>query len=161
MHAKIVDVMSRAACEHPDIDPELGFASPNLLYTNIAKYMFANDQAQASKFLADIAGGLATDTFCYKDWTNPKERPFLEKYLGGRDGVPTEHRLRMMRMIKDLTGENRDGIVINAEGSLAAQEMAMFASADWEMYKAVAKRVAGIPGWEKHPEVGKLPPWHD
>jgi 4-hydroxybutyryl-CoA dehydratase/vinylacetyl-CoA-Delta-isomerase len=92
---------------------------------------------------------------------NPTERPFLEKYLGGRDGVPTEHRLRMMRMIKDLTGENRDGIVINAEGSLAAQEMAMFASADWERYKAVAKRVAGIPGWEKHPEVGKLPPWHD
>jgi 4-hydroxybutyryl-CoA dehydratase/vinylacetyl-CoA-Delta-isomerase len=161
MHAKIVDVMSQAACEHPDIDPELGFASPNLLYTNIAKYMFANDQAQASKLLVDIGGGLATDTFCYKDWMNPKERPFLEKYLAGRDGVPTEHRLRMLRMIKDLTGGNMDGIVIHGEGSLAQQEMAMFASADWERYKAIAKRIARVPGWENHPEIGKLPPWNE
>jgi 4-hydroxybutyryl-CoA dehydratase/vinylacetyl-CoA-Delta-isomerase len=161
MHAKIIDVMSQAACEHPDIDPELGFASPNLLYTNIAKYMFANDQAQASKLLVDIGGGLATDTFCYKDWMNPKERPFLEKYLAGRDGVPTEHRLRMLRMIKDMTGGNMDGIVIHGEGSLAQQEMAMFASADWERYKAIAKRIARVPGWENHPEIGKLPPWNE
>ncbi|MFC1971725.1 4-hydroxyphenylacetate 3-hydroxylase N-terminal domain-containing protein [Chloroflexota bacterium] len=161
MYSKIIDVMSRAACEHPDIDPGLGFATPNLLYANIAKYTFANDRAQASKSLVDIGGGLATDTFCYKDWMNPRERPLLEKYLGGKEGVPTEHRLRMLRMIKDLTGGNIDGSEIHGEGSLAQQEMAMFASADWERYKAVAKRVAGIPGWEQHPEVGKLPPWHE
>jgi 4-hydroxybutyryl-CoA dehydratase / vinylacetyl-CoA-Delta-isomerase len=160
MHSKIVDVMSKAACEHPDIDKESGFAAPNTFYINIAKYMFANNQHESSKVLVDIAGGLGTDAFSYKDWTNPKERVYLEKYLAGIDGVPTEHRLRMLRAIKDMTGGNRDGIMIHGEGPLAAQQMSMYASADWARYKAIAKRMAGIPGWESHPEIGKLPPWH-
>lgn len=28
MHAQVNDVLSRAACEHPDVDPETGYASP-------------------------------------------------------------------------------------------------------------------------------------
>jgi hypothetical protein len=36
--------------------------------------------------------------------------------------------------------------------------MAIYAAADWDKYKAIAKRIAGIPGWEKHPAVKDLPP---
>jgi 4-hydroxybutyryl-CoA dehydratase/vinylacetyl-CoA-Delta-isomerase len=46
---------------------------------------------------------------------------------------------------------------IHAEGSLAAQKIAMYADADWERYRASAKRGANIPGWEKHPIYGKYP----
>jgi len=76
--------MSKAGCEHPDVFPDIGMVAPKLLYTNIAKYMFANNQHEQSKLLVDIAGGLATDAFCYKDRMNPKERPFLEKYLAAK-----------------------------------------------------------------------------
>jgi hypothetical protein len=37
--------------------------------------------------------------------------------------------------------------------------MHIFASADWERYKAIAKRVAGIPGWKEHPALKNLPEW--
>jgi len=37
--------------------------------------------------------------------------------------------------------------------------MAMYAAADWEKYKAVAKRIARIPGWKEHPALQELPDW--
>jgi len=158
MHAHLIDAMSKAGCDHPDIFEDIGLAAPNLMYTNIAKYIFANDQHETSKMVADIAGGLPSTVFTYKDWMNPEERPFIEKYLAGKDGVPTEHRLRAARLVKDLVGHGHDGAFIHTEGSLAAQKMAMYAAANWDRYKAIAKRVAQIPGWEEHPDLKDLPP---
>ena len=159
MHAVLIDVMSKAGCEHPDIFADIGLAAPNLMYTNISKYIFANEQHETSKVVADIAGGIASTVFSYKDWMNPEERPFIEKYLAGKDGIPTEHRLKAVRLVKDLIGHGHDGAFIHTEGSLAAQKMAMYAAADWEKYKAVAKRIARIPGWKEHPALQELPDW--
>jgi 4-hydroxybutyryl-CoA dehydratase/vinylacetyl-CoA-Delta-isomerase len=153
MYAEETDVLSKAACAYPDIDPDTGLAVPNLVYTNIAKYKFANDRSEALKLLGDIAGGIASTGPCYRDWMNSDIRPHIEKYLAGRDGVPTEHRLRAVRMVKELTigGSLFPAGAINAEGSLAAQKMAIYQGSDWARYKAAAKRLAKIPGWEEHP----------
>jgi len=159
MHAQLVDAMSRAGCEHPDIFPDVGLAAPNPMYTNIAKYIFADDQHEQSKLVADITGGIAATVFSYKDWMNPEERPFIEKYLAGKAGIPTEHRLRAIRIVKDLIGHGEDGAYIHTEGSLAAQKMAIFAAADWAKYKAIAKRIAGIPGWKDNSDLKELPDW--
>ena len=159
MHATLVDVLAKAGCEHPDIFEDIGLAAPNMMYTNIAKYLFANDQHETSKLVADITGGIATTVFNYKDWMNPEERPFIEKYLAAKDGIPTEHRLRAIRLAKDLIGHGHDGSTIHTEGSLAAQKMMMYAAPDWDRYKAIAKRIAGIPGWDEHPDLAELPKW--
>jgi 4-hydroxybutyryl-CoA dehydratase / vinylacetyl-CoA-Delta-isomerase len=127
------------------------------MYTNIAKYIFANDQHEQSKIVQDITGGIVADCFTYKDWMNPEERPYLDKYLAGKAGVPTEHRLKAIRLAKDLTGHGFEGAWIHTEGSLAAQKMAIFSAANWDKYKAIAKRNANIPGWEKHPDLKDLP----
>lgn len=159
MHAEIIDAMSRAGCEHPDIFSDIGLAAPNLVYTNIAKYMFANDQFETSKLMCDIAGGLISTVFTYKDWENPEEHPYIEKYLAGKNGIPTEDRLRLVRMVKDMTNFNHDNIAIHGEGSLAAQKMALYAGADWDRYKSSAKRILGIKGWEENKAFKDLKPW--
>jgi 4-hydroxybutyryl-CoA dehydratase/vinylacetyl-CoA-Delta-isomerase len=97
--------------------------------------------------------------FTYKDWMNPEERPYIEKYLAGKDGIPTEHRLKAIRMVKDLIGHGHDATTIHAEGSLAAQRMMMYSAAPWDRYKAIAKRIAGIPGWKDHEDLKGLPDW--
>jgi len=158
MHAQLLDAMSLAGCENPDIFPDIGFATPGQMYTNIAKYIFANNQHEQSKVLADIAGGLATTVFSYKDWKNPEIKPYIDKYLAGKDGIPTEYRLKAFRLVKDLIGHGMDGAWIHTEGSLAAQKMAIYSNAPWEKYKAIAKRCAHIPGWEKNPDLKDLPP---
>jgi 4-hydroxybutyryl-CoA dehydratase/vinylacetyl-CoA-Delta-isomerase len=159
MHATLVDVLSKAGCEHPDYFTEIGLAAPNLMYTNIAKYLFANDQHETSKLVADVTGGIATTVFNYRDWNNPEERPYIEKYLAAKDGIPTEHRLRAVRLAKDLIGHGMDGAWIHTEGSLAAQKMAMYSAAPWDKYKAIAKRIAQIPGWKDYPDLTELPDW--
>lgn len=157
MHAQCIEMLAQAGCEHPEVYPELGLVAPSITYTNIAKYMYANDHHEMSKLLADIAGGLAADTFSYKDWMNPEERPYLEKYLAGKAGIPTEHRLRLLRLVKDMVSGRGSAAVIHTEGSLAAQKMALYAYGDWPRYKALAKRLAGIPGWKEHPALKDLP----
>lgn len=127
--------------------------------TNIAKYLFAEEQAETTKTVGDICGGLVGTVFSYKDWMNPEERPYIEKYLAAREGIPTEHRLKVIRMIKDMGDHNLDEVFIHAEGSIAAQKMAIYGSADWERYKAAAKRISGIPGWKSHPALKDLPDW--
>lgn len=149
--------MSKAACMFPETEPGMDIANPHGLYTNIAKYIYAENFHEATKLAQDICGGIAADPISYRDWSNPEERPLIEKYLGGKAGIPTEHRLRAIRLLTDITSGRHDTHQIHAEGSLAAQQMMLYIDADWEMYKAVAKRVAGIPGWEKDSYIGSLP----
>jgi len=151
-----VKALSLAACMFPDKEAEADLVVPNMMFTNIAKYMYADNFHQATKIVQDICGGIAADPTTYRDWNNPEERPLLEKYLGGKAGIPTEYRLRAIRLARDITGWQHGSHTIHAEGSLAAQQMMFYYDADWEMYKAAAKRATGIPGWEKEPHFGSL-----
>jgi len=137
--------MSLAACMFPEEDAALDLVHPNQMYINIAKYMYANNFPELTKLAQDICGGIAADPICYADWMNPDTQPMIDKYLGGAAGVPTEHRLRAIRLLHDVTGGRHVSHNIHAEGSLATQEMMFYANANWEGYKASAKRAAGIP----------------
>lgn len=72
MHNQLIDAMSKSACDNPDILPDIGLAAPNMMYINIAKYIYANDAHEQSKVIADITGGISHTVFSYKDWMNPR-----------------------------------------------------------------------------------------
>jgi 4-hydroxybutyryl-CoA dehydratase/vinylacetyl-CoA-Delta-isomerase len=157
MYAEAVNVIGKTSCMDCEIQKDSDVVSPNTVYTNTAKYLFADNYHQAVKTAHDICGGIADTIPAHGDWSNPETRPFLEKYLGGKAGVPTEHRLKAIRLLKDLTNPHFQIGSIHGEGSLATQRMFVYAGADWGRYKAAAKRAAGIPGWEKDPIYGSLP----
>jgi 4-hydroxybutyryl-CoA dehydratase/vinylacetyl-CoA-Delta-isomerase len=157
MYAEAVSVIGKASCIDCEKAAGSDVVSPNMIYTNTAKYLFADNYHQAVKTAQDICGGIADTIPTHADWLNADTRPWLEKYLGGKAGVPTEHRLRAIRLLKDLTNPHFQIGSIHGEGSLAAQRMFVYAGADWHKYKAAAKRAAGIPGWEKDPTYGPLP----
>jgi 4-hydroxybutyryl-CoA dehydratase/vinylacetyl-CoA-Delta-isomerase len=161
--------MVMASCQLPEKERDFDLVSPNQMYVNIAKYMYANNYHEMCKVAQDIAGGIVADPISYRDWINPEERPYIEKYLAGKDGFPTESRLKTIRYIRDITSGIHTSHQIHAEGSLEAQKMMFFADADWDFYKALAMRSANIPGWEKethqadlksyaHLAAGKMPP---
>ena len=81
----------------------------------------------------------------------------IDKYLGGKAGIPTEHRLRIIKMIRDLTSTYEDVLTLHAEGSLAAQKLSIYGLADFERYKAAAKRIARIKDGTEHPIFSQLP----
>jgi 4-hydroxybutyryl-CoA dehydratase/vinylacetyl-CoA-Delta-isomerase len=157
MYAEAVSVMGRMSCIDSTKDPDSGNMVPNLMHTNIAKYTFASNFHEACKIVQDMCGGLATTVPTYRDWKNPELQPLIEKYLGGKAGVPTLDRIRAIRLVKDMTSNYYQIDHIHGEGSMAAQQIFLYASADWARYKAAAKRAAHIDGWQGHPTYSGLP----
>jgi 4-hydroxybutyryl-CoA dehydratase/vinylacetyl-CoA-Delta-isomerase len=144
MYTEATEVMGKAACDYCVSEPDSDLVYPNPMYANICKFHFANNWHQATKYLQDIAGGIVATCPSGKDFLNPETGPLLEKYLGAKADIPTEHRLRLVKLIRDLTSTYEDVLTIHAEGSLEAQKLSVYALADYDRYKAAAKRAARI-----------------
>ena len=144
MYTEATEVMGKAACDYCSSEPDSDLVYPNPMYANICKFHFADNWHQATKYLQDIAGGIVATCPSGKDFLNPETGPLLEKYLGAKAGIPTEHRLRLVKLIRDLTSTYEDVLTIHAEGSLAAQKLSVYILADYARYKAAAKRAARI-----------------
>ncbi len=157
MYTEATAVMGRAACEHCVSEPDSDLVYPNPMYANICKFYFADNWHQATKYIQDIAGGIVATCPSSKDYFNPETHDLLDKYLGARAGVPTEHRLRLVKLIRDLTSSYEDVLTIHAEGSLEAQKLSVYVLADFERYKAAAKRAARIRDGSVHPLFDQLP----
>lgn len=157
MYTETVRILGQAACEHCVSEPDSDLVYPNPMYANIAKYFFADNFHQATKILQDIGGGIIGTIPSSKDFFNPDTQDLIEKYLGGKAGIPTEHRIRLIRLIRDLTSAYEDVLTIHAEGSMAAQSLSIYALADFERYKAAAKRAARILDGKEHPIYSPLP----
>jgi 4-hydroxybutyryl-CoA dehydratase/vinylacetyl-CoA-Delta-isomerase len=119
--------MSRAACL--DFVTYGGIAVPNPISTNIAKYYFANEYHNVIKIIQDLAGGLLVTAPTYKDYELPELHDDIEKYLSAKAGYPAEQRLRMLDLIRRISGADRETIAIHGEGSLQAQRVTILAEA--------------------------------
>ena len=157
LYTEATEVLGRAACEHCVSEPDSDLVYPNPMYANIAKFFFADNWHQATKYIQDIAGGIVATVPSAEDFMNPETHDMIDKYLGGKDGIPTEHRIRLIKLIRDLTSSYEDVLTIHAEGSLAAQKLSIYTLADFERYKAAAKRAARIKDGTKHPIFSPLP----
>jgi aromatic ring hydroxylase len=146
MYTETLRGLSRAAainCKTID-----SIAIPDPILTNTAKYYFASNYHEIVSYVQDIAGGLLVTGPSEEDCKNPETQKYIEKYLGGKNGVPTEHRLRIFNLIRDLTASNFGGyneiLAIHAEGSLEAQKITIYRDYDLERCKALAREVANI-----------------
>jgi 4-hydroxybutyryl-CoA dehydratase/vinylacetyl-CoA-Delta-isomerase len=156
-YAEATEGLGLMACHHCVVDPELGLAYPNPLYSNIAKLFHADNYSRAIKILEDIGGGILATVPSFRDFENPETRQFIEKYLGGKNGVQTEHRLRAILAARDFCNCFNTTAAIHAEGSLAAQYLAIHSLGDMDRYKAAAKRMAGISDGKEHSVFRDLP----
>lgn len=157
MYTEAVEVLGKAACEYCISESDTDLVYPNPMYANICKFHFADNWHQATKYIQDIAGGIVATCPSSRDFFNPEIHDMLDRALGGKAGVSTEHRLRLVKLIRDLTSSYEDVLTIHAEGSLEAQKLSILALADFDRYKAAAKRAAQIDDGSKHPIFDALP----
>ena len=145
-HATVQGLIIAAAHQHAVVPP--GIAVPNVLLTNVAKYQFASNYHGAVQMVQDIAGGLLVTGPSVEDWRSEATGPYVKKYLGGKKGVPTEHRLRMLNLISDLTagdfGGYQEVLAVHAEGSLEAEKLQTYREYDFNSAAAYARELAGI-----------------
>lgn len=139
-----------SAVEHRVVPP--GVAVPETALTNIAKHHFARHYHQMVQNVQDIAGGLIVTGPTTADWENPQTRPYLERYLGGPEGVSAEARLRVVNLLSDIVASEFGGyqevLSIHAEGSLAAQRITIVREYDLARCVELARQAAGLDGAE-------------
>ncbi len=157
MYCETVKGLTELACikAMPEKGSDLIF--PNPIYSNACKYYFADNFHQAIKHVIDIAGGIVATIPTYKDLINPETRPLIEKYLAGKNGIPTEDRMRAVRLIREMVSAFHQVVTLHGEGSLAAQSLSIYALADFKRYKAAFRRLGRIKVEDEHPLYQNLP----
>ncbi len=144
--------VTRACAKAAALDHERhasGLAIPNAVMTNIGKYHFASQFHEAVKLVQDIAGGLVITGPSQRDLENPETGRYIHKYLAGKRDVPTESRLRVLNLIRDLTATEFGGynlvVSIHGEGSLEAQTITTYREYDIERCKGMVKEILSLP----------------
>jgi len=103
---------------------------------------------EIARLAEDIAGGLMVTLPSEKDLRHPKVGPYLQKYLRGVAEAPTEDRMRILRLIENLT-LGTAAVAYRTEsmhgaGSPEAQVIMIGRQADLKQKMQLAKRLAGI-----------------
>lgn len=125
-----------------------GVAVPDTMLINIAKLQFAQGIHTALQHVQDIAGALLVTYPAPEDLENPEYGPALRRYLEAAGGLAGEDRLRVMRMISDLTTGEFGGyqavLAIHAEGSIEAEKLTILARYDSDAAAGYARWLAGL-----------------
>jgi 4-hydroxybutyryl-CoA dehydratase/vinylacetyl-CoA-Delta-isomerase len=118
------------------------------MLANVCKHNVTRFPYEIGRLAQDIAGGLMVTMPSEKDFRSPKTGPLLEKYLKGRKGVSTENRIRILRLIENMTlGRNAVGYLtesMHGAGSPQAQRIQIARQMQIGYKKRLAKNLAGV-----------------
>ncbi len=120
----------------------------DLLLANVCKLNVTRFPYELARLAEDIAGGLMVTMPSEKDLRHPELGPFVEKYLKGVDTVPTENRMRMLRLLENITlgcaavGYRTESL--HGAGSPQAQRIMIARQGNLEHKKKLARVIAGI-----------------
>jgi 4-hydroxybutyryl-CoA dehydratase/vinylacetyl-CoA-Delta-isomerase len=121
------------------VDPLLA----NVCKLNITRFPF-----DISRMAQDIAGGLLVTMPSLRDRESPQIGAYVKKYLVGKQGVDSERRIRILRLIENITlGTGAVSYLtesIHGAGSPQAQKIMISRLADLETAKSCAFELCGI-----------------
>jgi len=121
----------------------------DLLLANVCKQNVTRFPYEIARLAEDIAGGLMVTMPSEQDFRHPEIGKVVEKYFRGVGPVSTEHRLRILRLIENITlGTAAVGYrteSMHGAGSPQAQRIMIARQGNIEQKKQLAKVIAGIP----------------
>jgi len=120
----------------------------DILLSNICKLNVTRFPYEIVRLAEDIAGGLLVTLPSEKDFRNPEIGKYVNKYLKGTEKIPTEARIRILRLIENISmGLGAIGYQIESmhgAGSPQAQKIMIERSVNIESKKKFARILAGI-----------------
>ena len=136
------------ACSAEGKPTEAGNYQMDMLLANVCKQNVTRFPYEIARLAEDIAGGLMVTMPSEADLRNPVTGPYIEKYLKGVENVPTENRMRILRLIENMTlGTAAVGYrteSMHGAGSPQAQRIMIARQSDLGAKKELAKNIAGI-----------------
>ena len=136
------------ACAYEGHEEPSGTYYVNTLLANVSKMNVTQFPYQIARLAQDLAGGSLVTMPSEKDLKDPKVGKYVAKYLQGVADVPVESRIRLLRLIENITlGMGAVGYLtesMHGAGSPMAQKIMISRSANMDRMKKAAQKLSGI-----------------
>ncbi len=120
----------------------------DVLLANVHKHNVTRFPFEIARIAQDIAGGLMVTLPSEQDLRSPETSKWLEKYFKTRADIPTEERMRVLRLIENLTlGTAAVGYLtesLHGAGSPQAQRVMISRRINMLEKQKAAKKLCGI-----------------
>ena len=118
------------------------------MLSNVCKHHVTKLPYEIGRLAQDLAGGLMVTMPSEQEFNSPEVGELIRKYLKGRAEIPVEDRMRILRLIENMTmGRNAVGYLtesMHGAGSPQAQRIQISRAMQVEFKKSLAKNLAGI-----------------
>jgi 4-hydroxybutyryl-CoA dehydratase/vinylacetyl-CoA-Delta-isomerase len=118
------------------------------MLSNVCKHNVTRFPYEIARLAQDLAGGLMVTMPSEADFRSEAVGEMLMQMFAGRAGVPTEDRMRIMRLIENMTlGRNAVGYLtesMHGAGSPQGQRIQILRGMDIDTKRALARTLAGI-----------------
>jgi 4-hydroxybutyryl-CoA dehydratase/vinylacetyl-CoA-Delta-isomerase len=118
------------------------------MLANVCKHHVTKMPFEIGRLAQDLAGGLVSTAPSEKELAHPELSVLLDKYLKGRADVPTKSRIRILRLIENMTmGRNAVGYLtesLHGAGSPQAQRIQIGRQMRLDFKKGLARRLSGV-----------------
>lgn len=116
------------------------------LLANVGKHNVTSVIYEIDRLAQDIGGGILATLPSEADLRSPEIGKYVEKFLKGVASVSTEDRMRMVRLLENMTGGVALVESMHGAGSPQAQRIMYSKLSNIEAKKACAKEIAGVKG---------------
>lgn len=120
------------------------------MLANVCKHHVTKMPYEIGRLAQDLAGGLVATMPSEKELNHPEIGALIKKYLKAKEGVDTEDRMRILRLIENMTlGRNAVGYLtesLHGAGSPQAQRIQIGRQMQLEYKKRLARVLAGVEG---------------
>jgi 4-hydroxybutyryl-CoA dehydratase/vinylacetyl-CoA-Delta-isomerase len=127
------------------------------MLANVCKHHVTKMPYEIGRLAQDLAGGLVVTMPSEQDFRSDITGPLLEKYLKGKADINTEDRMRILRLIENMTlGRNAVGYLtesMHGAGSPQAQRIQIQRQMQIDYKKSLAQALAGVESEETRLEV--------
>ncbi len=139
---------SGIASSHEAKQMPSGIFMNDAMLSNVCKHNVTRFPYEISRLAQDLAGGIMVTMPSEKDLENQEAGDIIRRFLKGRDDIPTEDRMRILRLIENMTlGRNAVGYLtesMHGAGSPQAQRIQILRGMDVDAKKWHARKLAGI-----------------
>ncbi|MBD5396551.1 MAG: 4-hydroxyphenylacetate 3-hydroxylase family protein [Bacteroidales bacterium] len=136
------------ACSAEGVKMPAGNYQIDLLLANVCKQNVTRYPYEIARLAEDIAGGLMVTMPSQQDLRSKETGPYVEKFFRGATGTSTENRMRVLRLIENLTlGTAAVGYrteSLHGAGSPQAQRIMIARQGNLEAKKELARKIAKI-----------------
>ncbi len=132
------------ACSCEGCKTPAGSYYVNTLLANTVKLNCTRNMYEISRLAHDVAGGFIATLPYEADYKSPETKEYIDKYLKANPKIPTEHRIRLARLLENMTGGTALAESMHGAGSPQAMRIMLYRESNMEHKKKLARKLAKI-----------------